>query len=53
MNLTPTEQAAWHSAYERDRIERQRYCTQPRTPATPIVPRTPGQTIGTLRPTKR
>lgn len=51
--LTDTERTAWHSAYERQRVERERYCTQPVTPANPIIPRTPGQTIGTLRPTVR
>lgn len=40
--LTEQERAAWHRANERARTERQRYCTSPVTPATPIVPTTPG-----------
>jgi len=40
--LTETERLAWERATERAHEERRRYCTSPVTPATPIVPTTPG-----------
>lgn len=53
--LTESERQAWQRAYEQARTDRQRYCTQPVTPATSIVPKDPGHSYS-LRsgyPTKR
>lgn len=46
--LTNSERTAWTNAYTAARAERQHQCTQPRSDANPIQPRTPGQRIGSL-----